>query len=133
MRVSTRGRYGLRAMIDIALSDTRAMSLREISGKQDLSEKYLEHIIRRLVKEGLVRSVRGPRGGYVLNKPGDKITVGMVLRAVEGSLSPTVCAEGSCEKEEECAAAYVWHRLKIAIDEVVDSITLEELCKKARE
>lgn len=135
MRISTKGRYGLRAMIDIALNDTnKAMSLREISKKQDLSEKYLEYIMKLLNKSGLVRSIRGAHGGYVLNKPCGDITAGMVLRALEGSISPTVCAgEGFCEKKVECAAAYVWHELKTAIDGVVDNITLEDLCKKAKQ
>ncbi len=132
MRISTKGRYGLRAMIDIALNQTgKALPLREIAGNQGLSEKYLEHILKKLNSAGLVRSIRGPHGGYVLNLPGSEITAGMILRALEGSISPTQCAEdhNSCEKGSECAAAYVWHKLKSAIDEVVDNITLDELCK----
>ncbi|MDR0406193.1 MAG: Rrf2 family transcriptional regulator [Clostridiales bacterium] len=135
MKISTKGRYGLRAMIDIALNDTDgAMPLREIAEKQGLSEKYLEHIMTLLHKAGLVRGVRGPRGGYRLNKPCGEITTGMVLRAVEGSIAPTLCAgEGCCEKGEECAAAFVWHALKSAIDGVVDNITLEDLREKAKQ
>lgn len=132
MRISTKGRYGLRAMIDVALNNTnRAIPLREIAKNQDLSEKYLEHIMKMLNKAGLVRSVRGPRGGYVLDMPCDEITVGMILRSLEGSISPTACVDvGCCERDEECAAAFVWHEIKSAVDNVVDNITLKDLCKK---
>lgn len=132
MKISTKGRYGLRAMIDVALNDkNRAMPLRKIAENQDLSEKYLEHIMKLLNKADLVISVRGPQGGYVLNKPCADITVGMILRALEGSISPTVCVDkGCCEKDEECTAAFVWHEIKNAIDNVVDNITLKCLCEK---
>ncbi len=134
MRISTKGRYGLRAMIDIAENKSgKALPLRIIAEKEGVSEKYLEHILKMLIRAGLVRSIRGAHGGYVLNLPCEKITAGMVLRALEGSISPTECAGGGeCEKGEECAAAYVWHKLKFAIDEVVDNITLEELYKNIR-
>lgn len=133
MKISTRGRYGLRAMIDIASDKSgRAVPLREIAQNQGLSEKYLEYIMKLLSKAGLVRSVRGAKGGYMLNMPGTGITAGMILRALEGSISPTECADKGCEKGEECAAAYVWHELENAINAVVDGITLEELCDRAK-
>ncbi len=131
MRISTKGRYGLRAIIDIAKNNSgNALPLREIAKIEGVSEKYLEHILKKLNSAGLVRSIRGSRGGYVLNMPCKEITAGMVLRALEGSISPTSCvAEGECEKGVECAAAYVWHKLKDAIDGVVDNITLDEICE----
>ena len=87
MKLSTKGRYGLRAMIDLALySDEEAVSIQSISARQNISDNYLEQLVRKLKKEGLVVSVRGAQGGYRLAKPADEISVGDVLRALEGSL-----------------------------------------------
>ena len=96
MKLSTKGRYGLRAMIDLALySDEEAVSIQSISVRQNISDNYLEQLVRKLKKEGLVVSVRGAQGGYRLAKPADEISVGDVLRALEGSLEAVSCGEGN--------------------------------------
>lgn len=129
MKISTKGRYGLRAIIDIAQNGDIPLSIRDISKNQDLSVKYLEHIMKKLIKADLVKSVRGPKGGYVLSRPAKEITTGEILRALEGSISPTLCVGGErCEKNHKCEAVYVWKKLKTAIDNVVDNINLEEIC-----
>ena len=111
VKLSTKGRYGLRALIDLAqYSEQTPVSITSISSRQDLSERYLEQLMSMLKKAGLVRSVRGAGGGYVLAKPADQISVGDVLRALEGSLEPVDCAgldpEGGCRAADEiCLAA----------------------------
>lgn len=131
MKISTRGRYALRLMVDIAVnSAAKPVSIKEIAGRQGISDKYLEQIISVLNGAGFVRSVRGAQGGYTLTKRPDEYTVGMVLRLTEGSLAPVSCvAEEAayCEKMETCATIEVWKRLNDAINNVVDNITLADL------
>ena len=131
MKISTRGRYALRLMVDIAVnSAAKPVSIKEIAGRQGISDKYLEQIISVLNGAGFVRSVRGAQGGYTLTKRPDEYTVGMVLRLTEGSLAPVSCvAEETayCEKMETCATIEVWKRLNDAINNVVDNITLASL------
>ncbi|MBP0990756.1 MAG: RrF2 family transcriptional regulator [Oscillospiraceae bacterium] len=132
MKISSRGRYGLRFMIDLAVNaENRPVSVKEISERQDISVKYLENIIVQLVRAGLVKSARGATGGYMLADTSDKISVGAVLRAVEGSLSPVECVgnEGECPKISECYTAELWKRIKEAVESVVDSTTLADLIK----
>ena len=137
MKVSTKGRYALRIMMDLAMNcDGTYISLKDISHHQGVSDKYSEQIINQLNKAGFVKSARGSKGGYMLaNKPAD-YTVGMILRLLEGSLSPVACLdEGatSCDRVSSCVALDVWKELKDAIDNVVDNITLEDLVKKQKE
>lgn len=133
MNISTKGRYGLRAIIDIAQNGNTPLSIRDIAQAQDLSVKYLEHIMKKLIKAGLVKSIRGPKGGYVLSRPAGEISTGEILRALEGSISPTLCVSGGkCEKGSKCEAVYVWKKLKAAIDDVVDNVTLEEICNQSK-
>lgn len=132
MKISTKGRYGLRTMIDLAINyNAGFIPLKDIAKRQEISEKYLEQIMTPLNRSGLVKSVRGAQGGYSLNYPAEKITVGTVLRALEGSLSPVDCIdrENSCTRSEECMSIFVWKKLKNAIDDVVDNITLSDLVK----
>ena len=131
MKISTKGRYALRLMLDVALhSHGAAVPLRDVAQRQEISDKYLEQIISILNKAGFVRSVRGPQGGYALQQTPDKYTVGMILRLTEGSLSPVECLDDNgafCEREENCVTQILWKKLDDAIKGVVDHITLEDL------
>lgn len=131
MKISTKGRYALRLMIDIAINSyEKPTSIKEISKRQNISDKYLEQIISILTKANFVRSVRGAQGGYVLKKRPSEYTVGMILRLTEGSLAPVACVEEDaepCERMETCSTVEVWRRMNEAINGVVDHITLEDL------
>lgn len=131
MKVSTKGRYALRLMLDLALNDTeKPVRIKEIASRQHVSDKYLEQIISILNKARYVRSVRGPQGGYLLTRRPEEYTVGMILRLTEGSMAPVDCIEEeavSCPRMEECAAVIVWQRLNDAINGVIDNITLADL------
>lgn len=136
MKLSTKGRYGLRAMIDLALySNEEAVSIQSISARQNISDSYLEQLVRRLKKEGLVVSVRGAQGGYRLARPAEKISVGDVLRALEGSLEAVSCGAGHnehCQGEDLCVTRYVWQRINRSIRETVDSIMISQLVEESR-
>lgn len=131
MKISTKGRYALRLMIDIAMHEGgEPIRIKDISKRQEVSEKYLEQIIAILNKAGYVRSVRGPRGGYLLARQPKDYTAGMILRLTEGSMAPVSCLEfeeNDCTRQEQCATLELWKRLDTAIREVVDSVTLEDL------
>ncbi len=133
MKISTKGRYGLRIMTDIAVNGTdRLVSLKDIAERLNLSEKYLEQIIGSLSKEGLVQSVRGAKGGYRLSKEPEEITVEAILRATEGSLAPVSCAEdnGKCENYCDCVTSFIWTEIYKATISVVSSITLKDLADR---
>ena len=132
MRISTKGRYALRLMLDIAINSNgeKPVSIKDISARQEISDKYLEQIISVLNKAGYVRSIRGAQGGYVLRREPKEYTVGMILRLTEGSLAPVACVEEDappCDRIDSCATAMVWKKLNKAISDVVDNITLEDL------
>ena len=136
MKISTKGRYALRLMLDIALnSGGGAVSLRDAARRQEISDKYLEQIVTQLSRDGLVRSVRGAAGGYLLTRPAEAYTVGDILRCVEGSLAPVSCAEdaGCCERFGQCVTVEVWDRIAQAVNQVVDDITLADLVTRHRE
>ena len=130
MKISTKGRYAIRLMLDLA-SDTsgKAVSLNDIAARQQISEKYLEQIISILNKAGFVKSVRGPAGGYSLKRKPEEYTVGMILRLTEGSLAPVDCVEdgADCGREDQCVTVMLWKKLNDAINSVVDNITLAGL------
>lgn len=130
-KVSTKGTYGLRLMLDLGVFyDERLVSVKEIATRQEISEKYLEQIVNLLNKAGYLESVRGAFGGYKLAMPPKDITVGMILRVLEGELSPTNCVAGddcTCAQSENCATVGVWQDIKDAVENVVDNITLEKL------
>ena len=135
MKLSTKGRYGLRALIDLELySDQEAVSIQSISTRQHISDSYLEQLMRKLKKEGLVCSIRGAQGGYRLARPAEKISVGDVLRALEGSIEAVSCGEGNehCQGEDLCVARYVWQEINKSIQETVDSIMLSQLVEESR-
>ena len=137
MKISSKGRYALRLMLDIAQHDNgNPVRIKDISMRQEISDKYLEQIISILNKAGFVRSVRGPQGGYLLTHSPEEYTVGMILRLTEGSLAPVACLDGdvnTCERQENCVTLRVWNRLKDAINDVVDNITLADLLEWSSE
>lgn len=131
MRISTKGRYAIRLMLDLAENYSGApIRLKDVAARQGISEKYLEQIISILNKAGCVRSVRGPQGGYTLARTPEEYTVGMLLRLTEGSLAPVECVEigaPPCAREDNCATRILWNKLNEAISSVVDTTTLEDL------
>ena len=131
MKISTKGRYALRLMLDLAIYDTgEPVSLKDIAKRQEISEKYLEQIISVLNKAGFVRSIRGASGGYVLRRKPKEYTVGDILRLTEGSLSPVACVgeeSEECIRSGDCVTVLVWEKLDKAINDVVDNITLQDL------
>ena len=130
MKISTKGRYGIRLMLCLALQYEKSghMPLKMIAQQQEISEKYLEQIINPLTKAGLVQSFRGAQGGYCLVKSPSEITVGTVLRILEGSLSPVDCLEHTqCKRADICASLSLWQKMKEALDNVVDNTTLSDL------
>lgn len=131
MKISTRGRYALRMMLDLAVNNNgEQIRLKDISKRQGISDKYLEQIISILNKAGFVRSIRGPQGGYMLNREPKEYTVGMILRLTEGSLAPVACLDyepNDCERRNECVTLILWEKLNDAIKSVVDNITLQDL------
>jgi Rrf2 family transcriptional regulator, cysteine metabolism repressor len=134
MKISTKGRYGLRAMVDIAVySMGDYIPLKVIAERQDISENYLEQVFSILRKADLVKSVRGSQGGYTLSRDASKITVGEVLRALEGELSITgddSDTSGQDKTIKHCINVTVWQTVNNKINEVVDSITLENLVEE---
>lgn len=134
MKISTKGRYALRLMLDLALNNTgEYITIKSIAARQDISEKYLEQIISMLNRAGYVKSVRGAGGGYRLAKDPAEYTVGMILRLTEGSLAPVDCLEGgSCERKDNCVTIEVWEELYEAIRSVVDRITLKDLVERQK-
>ncbi len=137
MKLSTKGRYGLRAIIDLALnSENEAVSIQSISQRQGISEPYLEQLMRPLKKAGLINSVRGAGGGYVMAKDPRQISVGDVLRALEGDLNPVSCGavngENKCDGADSCVTKYVWKKMNDAIQNAVDSIMLQELIEQGK-
>lgn len=131
MKISTKGRYALRMMIDIAMNaQEKPVRVKDISERQNISMKYMEQIISSLNKAGYVKSIRGPQGGYQLTKNPSEYTAGMILRLTEGSLAPVACLEyeeNDCARQDTCATLELWKQLDQAIKSVVDRITLEEL------
>ncbi len=135
MKVSTKGRYGLKAMVDLAAhsTDGSCVSLKSIAERQGISEAYLEQLIAVLKKNGFVKSIRGAQGGYILEKDINQISVGDILRALEGPLDvvecvsergATSCGSGTCKK---CVTKNVWEKISDSLSEVVNSIYLKDL------
>lgn len=132
MKISTKGRYALRLMLDLATYNTgEPVSLKDISKRQDISEKYLEQIIANLNRAGYVRSIRGAKGGYTLTREPKDITVGMILRETEGDLSPVACVSDSvgvdCGRTSACVTYRVYKQLNDAINGVIDNITIADM------
>lgn len=137
MKLSTKGRYGLRALIDLAVYSTdEAVSIQSIARRQNISDRYLEQLMGKLRRAGLVVSVRGAGGGYRLARPSGEISVGEVLRALEGNLDAVTCPgteEGpGCEEADLCVTRYVWKRINDSITQAVDTIMIEQLVEESR-
>lgn len=132
MKISTRGRYALRLMLELAMhyEESRFLSIKGIAEHQHLSEKYLEQIVTRLGRTGLVESARGPAGGYRLTRPPATYTVGEILRIMEGDLGPVSDINPDLPPS---AVSYVWDKLSAVIDSVVDTVTLADLVKMQRQ
>lgn len=135
MKLSTKGRYGLRALIDLALySENETVSIQSIARRQNISDSYLEQLMRKLRGAGLIVSVRGAQGGYKLARPANEISVGDVLRALEGSLEAVTCGgeDNSCQGADLCVTKFVWERINSSIRDTVDSIKLSQLVEESR-
>jgi Rrf2 family protein len=136
MRLSTRSRYGTRAVLDIALhGDSGPVTLKEMSRRQDLSRKYLGQIINQLLTAGILESIRGPRGGYLLSRSPDQIRVGEIVRALDGSVAPSRCVEnpGVCERNGNCATREIWTRVKESVESVIDETTVADLVARHKD
>ena len=132
MKISTKGRYALRVMIDLALNDNgKYISLKEISERQEISNKYLEQIIALLNKAGFLETARGNTGGYKLSKKPKEYIIGDILRATEGDLTPIYCLteEGECNRQKDCKTFSFWKGLDDVINEYIDGKTLEDLIR----
>jgi len=134
MQLSTRARYAVRAMMDLALNgeEGQAVTRDQIAKRQNLSPLYLSHLLLRLSKSGLIRSAKGPGGGYYLAKDASDISVGDIVRAVGESLSLVSCVadEESCEAARTCAAHKLWERLAEIVNETLDSLTLADMVEE---
>ena len=131
MLISSKGRYALRLMIYIAAfgDDEGKIALREVAERENISLKYLEQLVRPLVSAGLLRSVCGKGGGYMLARPAEDVRAGDILRAAEGSTAAVACEglEGACGRADLCSTVKFWTGLEAAIDDYVDGVTLAEL------
>ena len=138
MRLSTRGRYALRAMIDLALhADEGPVLRRDIAERQEISAHYIVQLFVKLRRAGLIESVRGPGGGYILAKSAEQIRAGDIIRTVEGPIALVHCVapqqEATCHRVDNCVTHLLWKRLSDKVAEVLDSVTLNDLCDQARE
>ena len=131
MMISTRGRYALRVIIDLAEQNSdEYIPLKDIVARQDISQKYVEGIMTQLSKNNLVEAVHGKNGGYRLVKAPDRYTIGEILRVTEGSLAPVACLECGaepCEKVDECRTFPMWDKLNSLINDYLDSVTVADL------
>ena len=135
MMISTKGRYALRVMIELATrGEEEYIPLRDIAQRQEISEKYLEAILKILVRENMVVGLRGKGGGYQLSKKPSEYTVGSILKRTEGSLAPVAClgcGEDGCPRADQCATLPMWRELDALIDGFLEGITLEQLAEQA--
>ena len=138
LKLTTKGRYGLRAVIDLAMyAKNEPVSLSDVAERQNISISYLEQLVAKLKKAGIVQSTGGAQGGYALAKAPEEISVGEILRALEGSLSPVDCSAVDGEGETECSASnfcvtkYVWKRINDSINDTVNNMFLSELLEES--
>jgi len=137
MQMSTRGRYALRAMFELAMcKGNDPISLNYLSKTESISRKYLGQLFIKLRRAGLITSVRGPKGGYLLSRDPKSISVGDIIRATESTIAPVYCvdenAESHCDREEKCVCHLYWERLEKQIVDFLDSYTLFDLCGEAK-
>jgi len=139
MRLSTKSRYGVRAIFDIAYHcEGLETQVKDISRRQEISPRYIEQIFQKLKKAGIIDSKRGPTGGYFLVKRPDEITVGEIIRVTEGGIDPVLCldpedTDQSCARSRECVTRIIWNEAGNRLKEYFDSVTIRDLCEKAQE
>ena len=136
IKLSTKGRYAIRAMLDLAMQTREnPIMIKDISRRQAISDLYLEQLFNRLKTAGLVRSTRGPRGGFTLTRAPSLITMRDVLQAMEGSTAPVECVDNAqiCERSDNCVTRQLWSAIKLAMDEVLDSTTLKDLVTQEKQ
>ena len=137
MKISTKGRYALRMLVDLAEHKNEGyVALKDIAMRQDISKKYLEQIVAVLNKPGMLNTNRGYQGGYKLAKPASSYTVGDILRITEGGLAPIACLEQEenlCERRGYCMTLFIWEGLYNAIEEYLDSVTLQDILDRKKE
>lgn len=134
MRVSTKGRYAIRFMLDLAMHNTgEPVRIKDVSVREGISDKYLEQVVSVLNKAGLVRSIRGPQGGYMLTRAPKDYTMGQILRLTEGDMVPVACLAdevNQCDRADNCVTLHFWKKLDDAISEVIDNTTLADLVEE---
>ncbi len=137
MKISTKGRYAVRMLLDLAEHQQDGyVALKEIAKRQEISKKYLEQIVPILNKSGLLQTNRGSQGGYRLSKKPEQYTVGEILRLTEGSLAPVACLdqpENLCPRRSSCATLFVWQGLYRTIEEYLDGITLQDIIDRQKD
>jgi Rrf2 family protein len=138
MRLSTKSRYGVRAIFDIAYhSEGLETQVKDISRRQEISPRYIEQIFQKLKKAGIIDSKRGPTGGYFLVKRPEEITVGEIIRVTEGGIDPVLCMDPEdpgqpCSRSKECVTRIIWNEAGNRLKEYFDSVTIRDLCEKAQ-
>ena len=136
MKISTKGRYALRMLLDLAVNGNEGYTaLRDVAERQNISKKYLEQIVPVLHKAEILVTTRGFQGGYKLAKEPERITVGEVLRLTEGNLAPVVCLEtehNTCKRAGECVTLHIWEGLQTVISDYLNSITLRDMMDKCQ-
>jgi Rrf2 family iron-sulfur cluster assembly transcriptional regulator len=139
MRLSTKSRYGVRAIFDIAYhSEGLETQVKDISRRQGISPRYIEQIFQKLKRAGIIGSKRGPSGGYFLSKKDDEITIGEIIRITEGTLDPVACLNPespsqSCDKVGKCVTRLIWNEAGNRLKEYFDSVSVKDLCTMAQE
>jgi Rrf2 family protein len=139
MRLSTKSRYGVRALFDIAYHAEEAPAqIKTISRRQGITPRYLEQIFQKLKRAGIVKSIRGPRGGYYLARKPEEVAVGDVIRAMEEAIEPVFCARPpkgrsrKCRRESKCVAQMIWREAGQRLGDYLDSVSLAQMCGMAR-
>jgi len=131
MRISTKGEYAVRALVDIASqSGKNPVQIREISKREGISKSYIEQLFVKLRNLKIIKSIRGPKGGYLLAKDASNISIGDIIRAVEGPIALVQCVTNKCcERTSKCSSYSLWKKVSSKIEEQLDSISLKDLCK----
>jgi Rrf2 family protein len=135
MKLSTRARYGTRALLDLAIhQDEAPVSLKDVARRQEISVQYLEHLITPLITAGIVRSRRGPKGGVSLARPPKQVVLSEIFQILEGSISPVECIDNPklCSRSESCVTRDIWNEMKKAMNGVLESTTLENLVERQK-
>ena len=136
MKLSTRGRYGVRALLDLAVHEGEGLVLlKDVARRQEVSLPYLEHLIAPLIAAGLVKSTRGARGGVLLLRSPSEINLGEIIQLLEGSIAPVDCVNDPklCHRSGSCVTRDIWIEMKIAMSQVLDSTTLQDLVERQRQ